>query len=171
MANILKKISLFLDNTYTKILLGAACVFCLVILFMQRNTRKQFDEVSKLPFHETQVEQVMDGTYDAAIYTSFLRITAKVTVENHKITNIEIVDQKGAAEGELEGYAQEMIAANTSVIHFGNKDDIMFNKLVFISCIDTALYKGVPEEDKNKNSTENTTDASDTLNEVSPKTE
>ena len=170
MAKFLKKISILLDNTYTKIFLGVICIILLIILFMQRNTRQQLKEVSNLPFHEVNIEQVKDGTYESSTYSSFLKVAAKVTVENHKITKIDILDQKGALEGELEGYAKEMIDSNTCEIPFGAKNNIQFTKLVFISCINTALYKGVLVDDK---TSENiiSKDSAEALNEASVKTD
>lgn len=146
------KISSFLDNTYTKILLGATCVVLLIMLFMQRTTRQQFKEVQSLPFHNTQMEVVQDGTYKNALFTSFLKVEVEVTVQNHTIKDIKILNQQGAQEGELEEYAKEMVSANSSDIPMSkvkNARDINFPKIVFISCVDSALYMGVDEKDKN----------------------
>ena len=121
-----------------------ACVILTFALYMQRRTRNYYKQAAKLPFYNVQPEQVKDGTYRGKIYTNFLHVQLDVSVADGRLTKIEIVENEGAVGKKVAPILDEMIAQNTSVVTAIKGEELA--SIVFVACVDDALFKGLPEE-------------------------
>lgn len=137
----MKKISSFLDTTYTKILLTATCVALIAILFMQKQSRKRIEEVSKLPFYNISLEDVDDGNYSYRTETSFYIVEVEVSVENHQLKNITVIDNSGSAGKKIDTLIENMIKSNSFNIPVIEGDEL--GGIVLISCVNSALHNGL----------------------------
>ena len=109
---------------------------------MQRRTRNYYKQAAKLPFYNVQPEQVEDGTYRGKIYTNFLHVQLDVTVTDHKLTKIDIIENEGAYGKKVAPILDEMIAQNSSVVQAVQGEELA--SIVFVACVDDALRKGAP---------------------------
>ena len=98
-------------------------------------------ETKKLPFLNTPLEKVADGTYEGKTYTSFLHLQVEVTVKNHTLTDIQLIENKGSKGHLLDKMVQKMLEQNKVVVQPESKDKLA--SLVLISCVDSAINKGL----------------------------
>ena len=87
------------DSKLTRTILIVICIILSLIMYSQRRTRNHFKQAAKLPFYNIQVEDVLDGTYRGKVYTSFMHVQLDVTVLDHKLTRIDIIENEGAYSG------------------------------------------------------------------------
>ena len=130
-----------------KIITGVLIVVCILLTFamyMQKRTRNYYKQAAKLPFYNVQPDQVADGTYRGKIYTQFMHVQLDVSVANGQLTKIEIIENEGAYGKKVAPILDEMIAQNTSVVTAVKGDELA--SIVFIACVDDALFKGLPKE-------------------------
>ena len=135
-----------INNKLSKILyviLIAACILLTFLMYRQRHIRKLYRQAAKLPFYNIQAQDVEDGTWRGKVYTSFLHVQLDVTVQDHKITKIDIIENEGAYGKKIEPLLDEIIAQNESVVHAVKGDELA--SIVFIACVDNALYQGTKE--------------------------
>ena len=130
------------DSKLTRTILIVICIILSLIMYSQRRTRNHFKQAAKLPFYNIQVEDVLDGTYRGKVYTSFMHVQLDVTVLDHKLTRIDIIENEGAYGKKVAPILDEMIAQNTSVVPAIKKEELA--SIVFVACVDDALRKGVP---------------------------
>lgn len=119
-------------------------IFCLVMVmfsFFIRRKRADLNEAKQLPFFNTQVEKVQDGTYENQTKTSFMHLKIEVTVLNNQITKIVILENEGSRGKNVEPVIDSMISLNKAVVPLVDGEEIA--SLVFISCVDGALQKGL----------------------------
>lgn len=109
---------------------------------MQRRTRNYYKQAAKLPFYNIQVEDVQDGTYRGKVYTQFIHVQLDVTVENGKLTKIDIIENEGLQGKKVSPILDDMILNNTSVVPAIKGEELA--SIAFIACVDDALQKGVP---------------------------
>ena len=126
-----------------KTVLIVICVILTFIMYQQRRTRSYYKQAAKLPFYNVQPEQVEDGTYRGKMYTRFLHAQVDVTVADHKLTKIEIVENEGSFGKKIEPLFDKMIEQNTSVVEAVEGEELA--SIVFIACVDDALKKGTPD--------------------------
>lgn len=126
------------------------CVILLFISYMQQKTRKQMKEVAKLPFYDVSVDEVPDGTYEGETFTSFMHVKLLVTVQNHQIMDIQVLENEGSRGQHVEPILKRMIQENKSVVPAEKGEEIA--SIVFISCVDDALSKAIskPLENSSK---------------------
>ena len=117
-------------------------------MYMQRRTRNYYKQAAKLPFYNVQVQDVPDGTYRGKVYTNFMHVQLDVTVNDGKLTAIEIVENEGAYGKKVAPIIDEMIEQNTSVVTAVKGEELA--SIVFVACVDDALYQGLSDEQKNK---------------------
>ena len=110
-------------------------------MYFQRRTRNYYKQAAKLPFYNIQVEDVLDGTYRGKVYTTFMHVQLDVTVENKRLTRIDIIENEGAYGKKVAPILDEMIAENSSVVPAVQKEELA--SIVFVACVDDALRKGV----------------------------
>ena len=128
------------------VILVAACILLTLLMYKQRHTRKLFKQAAKLTFYNIQPDQVADGKYRGKVYTNFLHVQLDVTVLDHKITKIDIIENEGAYGKKIDPLLDEIIAQNNSVVPAVKGEELA--SIVFISCVDDALFKGITEERK-----------------------
>ena len=130
------------DSKTTRTILIIICVILSFILYMQRRTRNYYKQAAKLPFYNIQVEDVQDGTYRGKVYTQFIHVQLDVTVENGKLTKIDIIENEGLQGKKVSPILDDMILNNTSVVPAIKGEELA--SIAFIACVDDALQKGVP---------------------------
>lgn len=122
------------------------CVILSFIMYMQRRTRNNLKQAAKLPFYNVQPSQVPDGTFHGKVYTKFMHVQLDVSVQDGRLTKIEIVENQGAYGKKIEPLLDEMIAQNNTVVPAIKGDEI--GSIVFIACVDDALFNGLPDDEK-----------------------
>ena len=131
------------DSKPVRVFLIILCIVLSFVMYMQRRTKKYYREAVKLPFYNVQPADVADGTYRGKTYTRFLHVQLDVTVEAGRLTKIEIVENEGIGGKNITPLLDEMIAQNDSVVQALKDDELA--SIVFIACVDDALFKGLPE--------------------------
>ena len=131
------------DSKIIRTILIVICVVLTFVMYMQRRTRNYYKQAAKLPFYNVQPADVEDGTYRGKIYTNFLHVQLDVTVSDHKLTKIEIVENEGAYGKKVAPIIDEMIAQNSSVVQAVQGEELA--SIVFVACVDDALRKGTPD--------------------------
>lgn len=122
------------------------CVILSFIMYMQRRTRNNLKQAAKLPFYNVQPSQVPDGTFHGKVYTKFMHVQLDVSVQGGRLTKIEIVENQGAYGKKVQPLLDEMIAQNNTVVPAIKGDEI--GSIVFIACVDDALFNGLPDDEK-----------------------
>lgn len=122
------------------------CVILSFIMYMQRRTRNNLKQAAKLPFYNVQPSQVPDGTFHGKVYTKFMHVQLDVSVQEGRLTKIEIVENQGAYGKKVQPLLDEMIAQNNTVVPAIKGDEI--GSIVFIACVDDALFNGLPDDEK-----------------------
>lgn len=131
------------NNDLVLILTISFCVVLMILTFFIQQKKNHIKEAKKLPFYNVQLEFVNDGSYENQTNTSFMILTAAVTVKDHKITDIKIIENKGSYGQKIESMIPLMIEKNTSRVTVPDGDEL--GGLVLISCVDGALKKGLTE--------------------------
>ena len=131
------------DSKIIRTILIVICVVLTFVMYMQRRTRNYYKQAAKLPFYNVQPADVEDGTYRGKIYTNFLHVQLDVTVRDHKLTKIEIVENEGAYGKKVAPIIDEMIAQNSSVVQAVQGEELA--SIVFVACVDDALRKGTQD--------------------------
>ena len=127
-------------NAYAKILAVIAVLFLMAGGWILARRRANITEAAKLPFYNVEISEVEDGEYYGKTYTSFLHLQLKVFVQNHTITNIEVIESEGIDSETAKPILQDMIAQNKVVVKAIKGAEL--GSLVYISCVDGALYNG-----------------------------
>ena len=127
-------------NAYAKILAVIAVLFLMAGGWILARRRANITEAAKLPFYNVELSEVEDGEYYGKTYTSFLHLQLKVFVQNHTITNIEVIESEGIDSETAKPILQDMIAQNKVVVKAIKGAEL--GSLVYISCGDGALDKG-----------------------------
>ena len=122
------------------------CVILSFIMYMQRRTRNNLKQAAKLPFYNVQPAQVPDGTFHGKVYTKFMHVQLDVSVQDGRLTKIEILENQGAYGKKVQPLLDEMIAQNNTVVPAIKGDEI--GSIVFIACVDDALFNGLPDDEK-----------------------
>ncbi len=133
-----------LSSKTIRTVLIVICVILSFIMYMQKRTKNYYKEAAKLPFYNVQPCDVADGTYHGKTYTRFLHVQLDVTVQSGKLTRIDIVENEGIGGKKITPLLDEMIAQNNSVVTAIKGDELA--SIVFIACVDDALFHGLPEE-------------------------
>ena len=94
-------------------------------------------EAASLPFYEIDMSQIADGEYEGKTYTSFLHLQLKVIVENHKLKDIQVIENKGYDADTALPILKNMIEENSVIVPAIKGSEI--GSLVYISCVSTAL--------------------------------
>ena len=127
-------------NAYAKILAVIAVLFLMAGGWILARRRANITEAAKLPFYNVELSEVEDGEYYGKTYTSFLHLQLKVFVQNHTITNIEVIESEGIDSETAKPILQDMIAQNKVVVKAIKGAEL--GSRVYISCVDGALYNG-----------------------------
>lgn len=106
--------------------------------------RKQITETSKLRFNNVNIEYVENGTYIGKCQTSFLTIEVEVSVLNHKICQIEVLQNKGTISFKPEELINQIIDQNKVIVSVIKHYELQ--SIVFINAVDNALYNALNPE-------------------------
>ena len=121
-----------------------AVVFVMFCSYLIVRHKSQVQEAKNLPFYNTPLEAVADGTYYGKTYTKFLHVQLEVTVQDHQLKEIKIIENKGSQGQKIQPIIQEMIKQNKVVVPAIKGEELA--SLVFISCVDTALHSGISQD-------------------------
>jgi uncharacterized protein with FMN-binding domain len=124
-------------RNYSKVLMFLALVILMFSGFLVARKRARLREAASLPFYKTELAQIADGEYEGKTYTSFLHLQLKVTVENHKIIKIDVLENEGIDGEKAKPIIQKMIDQNEVVVPAVKGAEL--GSLVYISCVSTAL--------------------------------
>lgn len=106
------------------------------------NRRKSHvNEATKLPYYNVTLEQVPDGTFSARTKTSFLHIELTVTVQDHQIKDIKIIESEGIDSQTAKPILEKIKQENKTAVQAIKGAEL--GSLVYISCVDSALYKAI----------------------------
>ena len=122
---------------YSKFLMFAAIIFIVFCGYIIARKKIQLREAASLPFYKIELEQIADGTYSGKTYTSFLHLQLDVKIENHKITDIIVIENDGIDGEKARPIIQKMIEQNSVVVPAVKGAEL--GSLVYISCVSTAL--------------------------------
>lgn len=95
-------------------------------------------EASSLPYYKIEMSQIADGQYEGRTNTSFLHLHLKVTVENHQLKNIEVLENDGLDGETARPIIEEMLKQNKIVVPAIKGAEL--GSLVYISCVSSALH-------------------------------
>lgn len=127
-------------NVYAKILAVVAVLFLMAGGWLIARRKANITEAAKLPFYNVDLSEVEDGEYYGKTYTTFLHLQLKVFVQNYTITNIEVIEAEGIDSETAKPIIKEMINQNKVVVPAIKGAEL--GSLVYISCVDGALYGG-----------------------------
>ena len=136
------------DSKFVRTILIVICVILTLIMYMQRRTRNNYKQAAKLPFYNVQAADVPDGTYRGKVYTNFMHVQLDVSVADGKLSKIEIIENEGAYGKKVAPILDKMIAQNNSVVPAVDGEELA--SIVFIACVDDALFNGLTDEQKSK---------------------
>lgn len=127
-------------NDLVKVISIFFCIVLMIFTFFTQQKKRHYNEAKILPFLNVQLENVADGRYENTTVTSFMQLTVLVTVKDHQLTAIKIIENKGSRGQKIESMIPLMLEKNTAIVSVPKGDEI--GGLVFISCVDGALAKG-----------------------------
>ncbi len=136
------------DSKIVQTVLIVICVILTLIMYTQRHKRDFYKEAAQLPFYNVQPANVQDGTYRGKAYTRFLHVQLDVTVSDHKLTKIEIIENEGSCGKKVAPIIDRMIEQNNSVVEAVEDEELA--SIVFVACVDDALRKGLPDYKDNE---------------------
>ena len=136
------------DSKIVRTVLIVICVILSLIMYMQRRTRSHYKQAAKLPFYNVQAQDVPDGTYHGKTYTNFMHVQLDVTVKDGRLTKIEIIENEGAYGKKVAPILDRMIEENSSVVAAVEGEELA--SIVFVACVDDALFNGLSDEQKTK---------------------
>jgi uncharacterized protein with FMN-binding domain len=124
------------------LLVSIVAVLMLCSIFVQKG-RSQIKEARELPYYTISMDQVQDGTYTSSSKTSFMHLTLEITVLNHKIEKINIIENEGSKGLNAAKIIDDMILNNKPIVPVVKSDEL--GSLVFISTATNALRQGYLE--------------------------
>ena len=114
-----------------------AVVFVMFSAFIINRHKSKLNEAMHLPYYEVNLEEVEDGVYTGKTYTSFLHLQLEVTVKNHKLEKIEVIENQGEDGETARPIIQRMLEENKIVVPAIKGAEM--GSLVYISCVSMAL--------------------------------
>ena len=124
-------------NDISSILMLIALVCLMAGGWYIARKKARFKEAASLPFYKIELSQIADGEYEGQTMTSFLHLRLLVTIENHQLKNIEVLENDGLDGETAKPIIQEMIKQNKVVVPAIKGAEL--GSLVYISCVSTAL--------------------------------
>lgn len=121
----------------SKILMLVALICLMAGGYLVARKKARLREAASLPFYKIEMEQIADGTYEGQTYTSFLHLKLNVTVENHQLKKIDVLENDGIDGETARPIIEKMIAENSVVVPAVKGAEL--GSLVYISCVSTAL--------------------------------
>lgn len=126
----------------TILLLCVVAVIAILVIVamsgMKNMVRSAYHELDRTPV--TDLTDIADGTYEGSAETPLVKVTVKVTVADHEITDIELVRHENGQGESAERMIPEMVDANTSEVD-GVSGATMSSKTIR-AAVRNALAKG-----------------------------
>lgn len=116
-------------------LLALICLMAGGYLISRKKARLK--EASSLPFYKIEMSQIEDGTYEGQTQTTFLHLKLNVTVKNHQLKKIDVLENDGIDGETARPILDKMIEQNEIVVPAIKGAEL--GSLVYISCVSTAL--------------------------------
>lgn len=123
----------------SKVLMAVALVCLMAGGYLIARRKMRFREAASLPFYKIELSQINDGTYEGKTYTSFLHLQLNVTVEDHKLKSIDVLENEGIDAETARPIIQKMIEQNAVVVPAVKGAEL--GSLVYISCVSCALNR------------------------------
>ena len=120
------------------ILMLVALILLMAGGYVVTRKKSRLREAASLPFYKIELREVADGIYEGKTYTSFLHLRLAVNVENHKLTDIVVLENEGIDGETAKPIIGRMIENNAVVVPAVKGAEL--GSLVYISCVSTALY-------------------------------
>ena len=121
----------------SKALMTVALICLMAGGYLIARRKMRFREAASLPFYKIELSQINDGTYEGKTYTSFLHLQLNVTVEDHKLKSIDVLENEGIDAETARPIIQKMIEQNAVVVPAVKGAEL--GSLVYISCVSCAL--------------------------------
>ena len=122
---------------YSKYLMFAAIIFIVFCGYRIARKKVLLREAASLPFYKIELSEIQDGTYSGKTYTSFLHLQLDVNIQDHKITEITVIENEGIDGEKARPIINKMIEQNSIVVPAVKGAEL--GSLVYISCVSTAL--------------------------------
>ena len=95
----------------TGIVIGAIAVIAAVMFIVMSNSAK--NALASMVYEDVDMSQAADGTYDGVADAGMVSVKVSVTVKDHAISQINIIEHKNGRGAAAEAITQDMIEANT----------------------------------------------------------
>ena len=128
-------------SNLAKILAVIALITIMLGGYILNRRKSHVNEATKLPYYNVTLEQVPDGTFSARTKTSFLHIELTVTVQDHQIKDIKIIESEGLDSQTAKPILEKIKQENKTAVQAIKGAEL--GSLVYISCVDSALYKAI----------------------------
>lgn len=129
-----------------KILPVVALVFIMFFGYVVMRHKRHVREAYRLPFYEVNLLEVSDGEYYGKTYTSFLHVQLNVKIQNHQISDIEVLECAGIDGETAKPVLYRMIEKNEIVVPAEKHAEL--GSLVYISCVSCALSGHVSDDEQ-----------------------
>jgi uncharacterized protein with FMN-binding domain len=93
--------------------------------------------LKSLVYENISMDLVTDGTYDAEVDVNLVFVKVQVTVKNHKITNIDIMEHRNGLGKKAEAIVNHMITENTYAV------DAVSGATLSSECIKSTVSKAL----------------------------
>ena len=123
------------------ILMFVALVALMAGGYVVAKKKARLREAASLPFYKIEMAQVADGIYEAQTQTSFLHLKLSVTVQNHQLKTIDVLENEGIDGETARPIINRMVEQNAVVVPAVKGAEL--GSLVYISCVSSALNGGL----------------------------
>lgn len=120
------------------IILGVIVIVGCIIFWM---FQKQTEDVQNLEYANIVMNDVVEGTYEGHIETMLIKVKVNVTVENHSLKNIEILQHDNGFGEPAEEIVKTMIQKNNYQVDV--KSGATYSSEIIKSAVSQALQKRV----------------------------
>ncbi len=126
-------------NDFSKFLMLAALIILMAGGYIVNRKKLQLREAVNLPYYKVELSEIEDGIYTGKAETSFLHLELEITVENHQIKDIKVLQNDGIDGEKARPIIDEMIAQNKIVVPAIKGAER--GSLVYVSCASNALAR------------------------------
>ncbi|OQB25620.1 MAG: FMN-binding domain protein [Firmicutes bacterium ADurb.Bin182] len=96
-----------------KIIIILISVAVVLIIMVSSMFIKENSELKNLKYHEVDLNELEDGTYQGQAETTFVKAEVEVEISDHKIVRIDILKHENGAGKKAERIIEDMITMNT----------------------------------------------------------
>ena len=92
------------------IVLGAIVIVGFVMFALMSNSANK--TLASMVYEDVDMSQTKDGTFEGSVDAGLVSVKVAVTVEDHAIIRIDIIEHKNGKGAPAEAITEDMIAAN-----------------------------------------------------------